>query len=204
LPHCSTCQWGSPDAYIEPPEGQGLKQQTHAALSPLHISETAQAAGNESAEMTRTKLINALRSIEKPVCLDAADRLAASTKSLVGFDLHLRGAGLNEADAQVLANEMLYVDADNGHFLKSFSASYNPSLGDAGAATFAEAFPETMTELGLVGCSIGDAGGRAILEWARTASNLRMICVEENEFSVGVKLEFQDLASLGRNILVVV
>jgi hypothetical protein len=168
------------------------------------FSKTAQAAGNESAEMIPTELIKALRSIGKPACLDAADRLAASTGSLAGFDLHLRSAGLNEADARVLANVMLHADAGNVLLLKSFSASYNPDLGDVGAAALAEAFPETMTELGLVGCSVGDAGGSSILEWAQTAPDLRMICVEGNNFSAGMKSQFQDLASLGRNILVVV
>ena len=168
------------------------------------FSKTAQAAGKESAEMTPTELIKALRSIRKPACLDAADRLAASTGSLTGFDLHLRRAGLNEADARVLANGMMDADASNGLSLKSFSASYNPDLGDGGAAALAEAFPETMTELGLVGCSVGDVGAHAILEWTRTAPNLRMICVEGNKISSGVKSQFQDLASDGRDILIVV
>ena len=111
---------------------------------------------------------------------------------------------MNEADARVLANGMLHADADNLLLLKSFSASYNPDLGDVGAAALAEAFPETITELGLVGCSVGDAGARPILEWAKAAPDLRMICVERNNFSAGMRAQFQDLASLGRNILVVV
>ena len=168
------------------------------------FSKTAQAEGNESAEMPPTELIRALRSIGKPVCLDAADKLAASTGTLAGFDLHLRRAGLNVADARVLANGMMHADAGNALFLSSFSASYNPDLGDGGATALAEAFPETMMELGLVGCSISDAGAHAIVEWARTASNLRMICVEGNKISAGVKSQFQDLESGGRNILVVV
>lgn len=95
-------------------------------------------------------------------------------------------------------------DVRDGLFLRSFSASYNPGLGDTGVAALAEAFPETMTELGLVGCSIGDAGGRAILEWARTAPELQMICIEGNRFSADMKSRFQDFASPGRQILVVV
>jgi hypothetical protein len=130
--------------------------------------------------------------------------LAASTGSLAGFVLHLRGAGLNEANARVLANGMMHAEAGNALFLKSFSASYNPDLGDGCTRALAEAFPETMTELGLFGCSIGDAGAHAIMEWARTAPNPRMICVEGNKISAGVKSQFQDLASDGRNILVVV
>lgn len=166
--------------------------------------KTAVAARNESAEMNPTELINALRSIGKPVCMDAADRLGASTGTKAGFDLHLRSAGLNEADARVLANGLPRSDAGNGLFLRSFSASFNPDLGDAGATALAEEFPETMTELGLVGCSIGDAGGRAILEWARAAPKLRMICVEGNKFSAGMRSQLQDLATNGRQILVVV
>ncbi len=165
---------------------------------------TAAAARNESTEMNPTHLINALRSIGKPVCMDAADRLATSTGTNAGFDLHLRRAELNEADARVLANGMLRSDSGNGLFLRSFSASFNPDLGDTGAAALAEVFPETMTELGLVGCSIGDAGGRAILEWARIAPRLRMICVEGNRFSVDIRSQFQDLAPHGRQVLVVV
>jgi hypothetical protein len=154
--------------------------------------------------MPQTELINALRSIGKPVCLDAADRLEASAGSPAGVDLHLRRAGLNDADAQILASGMLCSNIRGGLFLRSFSASYNPDLGDVGAATFAEAFPETMTELGLVGCSVGDAGGRLILEWARTAPDLRMICLEGNKFSASMRSQFHDLASFDRQILVTV
>ena len=173
---------------------------TYATVLP----NTAEAAGNESAQMNPTELITALRSIGTSGCLAAADRLEASTGSQAGFDLHLRSAGLNQADSQVLADGMLRANAGNTLSLRSFSASYNPELGDVGAATLATAFPATVTELGLVGCSVGDAGARPILEWARSAPNLRMICVEGNNFSTGIKEQFRDLASLGRNMLVVV
>jgi hypothetical protein len=175
---------------------------TYATVLPT--SAKAKATGNESAQMNPTDLITALRSIGTPSCLAAADRLEAVIGSQAGFDLHLRRAGLKQADAQVLADGMLRANAGNALSLKSFSASYNPELGDVGAATLATAFPETMTELGLVGCSVGDAGARLILEWARSAPNLKMICVEGNNFSAGMKIQFRDLASLGGNMLVVV
>lgn len=154
--------------------------------------------------MNVSELIKALRSIGTPVCTNAADALATSVETETGFSLHLRSAGLNGAEAQILAHGMQGSDASNGPFLRSFSASYNPDLGDLGAATLAEAFPDTMIELGLVGCSIGDAGGSAILEWAREAPQLRMICVEGNMFSAGVRSQFQSFASLRPEILVVV
>lgn len=154
--------------------------------------------------MNPTELITALRSIGTPGCLAAADRLVASTEPQAGFDLHLRRAGLNQTDAQVLADGMLRAHADNTLSLRSFSASYNPELGDIGAATLATAFPATMTELGFVGCSVGDAGARPLLIWARNAPNLRMVCVEGNNFSARIKQQFRDLASPDRNLLVVV
>lgn len=168
------------------------------------LPRTAQAARRESAQMNPTDLITALRSIGTPGCLAAADRLEAETGSQAGFDLHLRRAGLKQADAQVLADGLLRANAGNALSLRSFSASYNPALGDVGAAALATAFPATMTELGLVGCSVGDAGARPILDWARSAPELKMICVEGNNFSAGIKTEFRDLASLGGNMLVVV
>lgn len=154
--------------------------------------------------MNPAELIKALKSIGKPACMDAADKLAASIGTKADFDLHLRRAELNEADARVLATGMLPSEYDSGLFLRSFSASFNPDLKDAGAAVLAAAFPETLTEVGLVGCTIGDAGGKAILEWARAAPDLRMICVEENRFSGDVRSQFQDLARQGRQVLVVV
>ena len=84
------------------------------------FSKAAQATENESTEMNPTELINALRLIGKPACLDAADRLAASTGSLAGFDLNLRNAGLNEADARVLAKGMLNADAGQCASFKIF------------------------------------------------------------------------------------
>lgn len=152
--------------------------------------------------MIQTELIRALRSIGKPVCLQAADRLDASTGSVAKFDLHLRHAGLNTTNARVLADGLSRAGA--GLLLRSFSVSYNPDLGDIGATALAEVFPETMTELGLVGCSIGDAGGRSVLQWAETARDIRMICIEGNNLSVSMKSQFKDFAALNCDILVVV
>ena len=173
---------------------------TYATVLPT----PAKASGNESTKMNPTDLITALRSIGTPGCLAAADRLEAAIGSQVGFDLNLRRVGLNQADAEILADGMLRANTGKAISLRSFSASYNPELGNVGAATLAAAFPTTMTELGLVGCAVGDAGARPILEWARSAPNLKMICVERNNFSAGIKTQFRDLASLGGNMLVVV
>ena len=168
------------------------------------LSNAAAAGPKKEISMHFDDLIHALRSIGTPVCQNAADRLAASTAPERGFNLHLRSAGMNEADAQVLADGIQTSNADNTLMLKSFSASFNPDLKDAGATALAQVFPNTMTELGLVGCAIGDAGGRAILDWAQSASNLGMICVEQNNFSPALRSRFKEFAASNRHILVVV
>ena len=154
--------------------------------------------------MTPNALIAALRLIGKPVCTEAADRLAASAGRASGFDLHLRRAGLSADDARILSDGMRAAEGDGGLDLRSFSASYNPDLGDKGAAALADAFPANMTELGLVGCSIGDGGAQNLLAWAQKAPALTMICIEGNQISPDLKARFRDLGNRGRYVLVVV
>ncbi len=176
-----------------------------ALVNVASVSRYAVAATfNESAGMNPTALVKALRLIGTPVCTDAADRLVTHSPTVASFDLHLRRASLDEADARILADAMRKEGTGNEPFLRSFSASYNPGLGDAGAVILARAFAETMTELGLVGCSISDVGGRSILRWAKAAPDLRMICVEGNSFSEDIRSQFHELKRHGRRVLVVV
>jgi hypothetical protein len=139
-----------------------------------------------------TALIAALLAIGGPVCKTAASELETEREA---FDLHLRGAGLDVQDAQALAEGLQDLSASGRVLLRSFSASYNPDLGDAGAIVLAQALPVTVTEVGLVGCAIGDAGAAALLDWAQRAPDLRMICVEGNRLSVQMKATF---TALGR------
>lgn len=176
------------------------------ALAPMTsiLPSSALAAGQETADMPLTLFINALRLIGKPVCTDASNTLETSARSDSEFNLHLRNAGLNVADAQILSTAMQRSTKAIAHYLSSFSASYNPELGDTGTVLLAESFPITMKELGMVGCSIGDVGGSAILTWAENAPGLQMICVEENHFSADIRMRFQALASQRQNVRVVV
>ena len=91
-----------------------------------------------------------------------------------------------------------------GPALRSFSASYNDGLTDAGAVALAEAFPSSMSELGFVGCGLGDDSAAAIFAWAERAPALTMICVEDNRFSVEAKGRFKRLGRRRGGMLVVV
>lgn len=147
-------------------------------------------------------LINALRSTGNLACLHAADRLEASRPAKY-YDLHLRNARLGALEAEIIAGAMRQVSFPKGPALASFSMSYNPDLTDAGVVALAQAFPPTLTELGLVGCAIGDEGGAALLRWAKQAFQLQMICVEGNHFSVEIRTGFASLAQERPNLLVV-
>ena len=174
------------------------------ALAGVSGIATAAANGSSGGVTRMGALISALRSIGNPVCLVSASRLAALDPNITSFDLHLRSAGLDAEDARILADALRETNEFSGPGLRSFSASYNPALTDAGVVALAEAFPTTMAELGLVGCSIGDEGGLAILSWARTAVGTRMICVEANNFSADMKTGFIQLSRERSSLLVVV
>jgi len=163
------------------------------------------AAGHDvDSQMGISVLISALRSTGNVVCLNAAERLEASRASKVEYDLHLRNADLGASDAEIIAHGIHQNYLHNGPALRSFSMSYNPGLTDSGVVALARAFPSTLTELGLVGCAIGDEGGAALLRWSKQATELRMICVEGNGFSSSIKLGFTALAQERPSLLIVV
>lgn len=102
--------------------------------------------------------------------------------------LHLRNLNLNEQDIWDIT-KIIQRESNTGPII-SVSCSYNPLLGDAGAILIAERLPDSVSEIGLVDCGIGDEGGRALLKWMKQSQNLKMICVEENNLSDAVKAEF--------------
>lgn len=138
------------------------------------------------------KLAAALRSIGNEGCIAAAERLDESTGHR-HVQLHLRGVGLDVSDTEQIADALRPLTDAEASSLASLSLSYNAAIGDAGAIPLAHALPRSLPELGLVDCKIGDTGGAALLEWARQATRLRMLCVEGNEFSEEIRTRFSNL-----------
>lgn len=158
-------------------------------------------------------LINALKLIGKEATLAHAQKLeAAQTNRLqtggAPFSLHLRNAGLDASDADILADALLSLPsqslAQNGAALGSFSVSYNPLLGDDGTIALANALPQTVTEIGMVGCNMGDVGCAALLKWAKQAPHLKMLCIEDNKLSAEAKQGFRDFGQQRSGLFVVV
>jgi hypothetical protein len=140
-------------------------------------------------------LQNALRAIGSDVTMAAADNFARSVVSSSILNLHLRNARITASDVKIIANALDKTPSSELARLGSFSLSYN-TIGDQGAMTLANALPKTLTELGLVGCSIGDQGGKEILEWAKITSGLRLICIEENNISEELRNQFRSLKGM--------
>jgi hypothetical protein len=102
--------------------------------------------------------------------------------------MNLRNLGLQASDITRIA-KVLESEKYTG-LIKTISFSYNELIGDKGASEIARSLPVSICEIGLVGCGVGDKGGLEILNEIKTLPNLKMICIEQNDFSDQLKMEF--------------
>jgi hypothetical protein len=56
----------------------------------------------------------------------------------------------------------IVTEANANRSIKSISFSYNQLLGDDGTITIINYLPNTVNEIGVVDCGIGDCGGKII------------------------------------------
>ena len=150
----------------------------------------------QSSQLTLEESLEiALRAIGSDLTKAVADNLAKGVIGLPTLNVHLRNANMTAADAKLIANALDRTPVLELARLGSFSLSYN-AIGDEGAKNLANSLPATLTELGLVGCSIGDRGGKAILDWAKHANGLHMICIEDNNMSDEMRKQFSSLIGM--------
>ena len=192
----------SQDRKIKRGNSKCTRRQFGLALGTISLTLTTTAgkmmAGKslQSSELTLEEILQvALREIGSDVTKTAADNLARIAVSSAALNLHLRNAKMTAADVKLIANALDRTSVSELTRLGSFSLSYNV-IGDEGANTLATCLPATLTELGLVGCSIGDQGGAAMLEWAKHANGLRMICIEDNSMSDQMRKQFRSLRGI--------
>lgn len=149
-----------------------------SSFLPLKANPNVQTRTENS--MALDTLINTLRAMENDVCDTAAKDIETSLDSGSALFLHLRNAGLNVSDILNLGEALSNLSDSDNKPLLSFSMSYNSQVGDAGAVALAQSLPLTLQEIGFVNCNIRDEGGDALLQWAKQAPNLKMICIESN------------------------
>lgn len=142
-------------------------------------------------DMDLANLINTLRAIDKAVCDTAAEVIEKALDTGSSLYLHLRNAELNPSDVLNLGEALRALSNNDTKPLLSFSVSYNSTLGDTGAIVLAQSLPHSLQEVGFVNCNIHDAGGVALLHWAKQNRNLKMICIEGNSFTTETQSLFR-------------
>jgi hypothetical protein len=148
------------------------------------LASSQEAIGND----LYRPLVDVLMQINNPVTKRVAGLLDYRLSKSNSYNLHLRGASLNTADAGLIAEALSKIH-DNQHFkLMSFSMSYNPDIGNLGVGKILNALPDNTTELGLVGCNLGDNASSHIVAFIQHSKTLRMVCAEDNHFSSSVKM----------------
>ena len=88
--------------------------------------------------------------------------------------------------------------------IKSIRFSNSTLIGDIGSSALASSLPLSICEIGLVNRDIGDKGGNEMLHCIKTVSNLNMICIEQNNFSDKLKMEFKAFKENNPNIILVI
>lgn len=146
-----------------------------------------------------TSLIVALKASE----VTKLQAIANQIQEYTAFEdtLALRAKWLTTEDVECIMN--VFKNYKGQMPVKTLSFSYNIEIGDAGAIVVAESLPKSIASVGLVGCGIKDAGGEAILSWMKEATQLKMICIENNNFSIQLKEKYSDFAKKNPTILVV-
>ncbi|MFK7926458.1 MAG: hypothetical protein AB8H47_31205 [Bacteroidia bacterium] len=133
----------------------------------------------------------------RPNCVEKARTLMPSST------LSFRSLDLTPAEITHIANCLKTADQESP-LIRSISFSYNHTMGDAGAIALAAMLPQSLTEIGLVGCGIGDAGGKALLKWMQKSPKLKMACIENNHFSADLIKQLQELSAQRPHMLLVV
>jgi hypothetical protein len=145
------------------------------------------------------KLAEALRKTGHPLSIEKAKVLENKTAGVLNF----RSLGLSTASIQEIAAILKDEKTVNTEPISSISFSYNNLMGDDGAIALASSLPASINEIGLVNCGIGDAGGSAILECIAHLPRLRMICIEQNNFSDELRSEYMLFRKENPTIIVV-
>ena len=139
------------------------------------------------------KIANILREIDSTACIEKAKSLEKASNQT--NNLHLRSLELNLSHILAIANILKQEKNNPNCSITSISFSYNRLLGNEGVIAIAESLPNSINEIGLVACGIGDRGGEVLLKNMEKMSNLKMLCIEQNNFSEQLKRSFLSFAN---------
>jgi len=145
---------------------------------------------------SRIMIIEALRKMENPVCLNAANNIK-NVKPSGPINIELRNADLTIEQLKVLCEAFVSLPNAPPVHINTLSFSYN-KIGDDGARLLSASMPLHLNQLGLVGCDITDLGAIELLGWLKKTTHLTLFCVENNKFSSEIKKQFKEVANQGK------
>ncbi|MGB0430108.1 MAG: hypothetical protein ACPGLV_06505 [Bacteroidia bacterium] len=117
--------------------------------------------------------------------------------------LNFRGLNLSKSDFDAILKMLNQAAPSQLASITSISFSYNSIIGNLGAIQLASCLPYTISEIGLVGCGIGNAGAEALLTWMSKAQKLKMVCIEQNAFTWPMQQKFRTFKTENPGIEVV-
>jgi hypothetical protein len=149
--------------------------------------------GNTKVESNfKKKLLLCLRQINTKICLQAVDILEAETSH--NIKLELRDAEFGKGDIKKICDVLSTLPKQQEFQINSFSLSYN-KITDNDIKFLSASMPSKLEQLGLVGCSISDAGAEYLLEWLTKSTQLKLLCIEDNSFNSELKTKFKHISS---------
>ena len=164
---------------------QFLKFTAASLLAPTAILVSG---ANSSDDGPFKPLVKALLDIQKPVPIAVAKYLEAKQFDDYSYYLHLRSANLSIEDAAAIAGGIRALHSQPKALLTSFSVSYNTGLQRKGLSSLLSTLPtKHLAALGVVDCDLDDDSAYLIAEFISKCQGLRMVCVEENNFSEQAK-----------------
>lgn len=146
-----------------------------------------------------TEIANILKKTNNELCIAYATIL--ETDGYQSSSLNFRNFSLSRNEIIAIA-AIIYQDKDLSETLASISFSYNTLMGDEGSIALVNSLPLSIREIGLVGCGIGDAGGKEVLRTVEKLPNLQMLCIEQNLFSDQMQREYKEFRNGSPRVLV--
>jgi hypothetical protein len=149
--------------------------------------------GNPKVESNfKTKLLLCLRQINTKISLQVADKLEVEDSHKI--ELELRDAHFGKGDIRIISNVLSTLSNQQDYQITSFSLSYN-EITDTDIKQLSVSMPSNLEQLGLVGCSISDTGAEYLLEWLKKSTQLKLLCIEDNNFNNEFKVKFKNISS---------
>jgi hypothetical protein len=118
----------------------------------------------------------------------------------ISTNFHFRKLGLKASNIASIMNKVTQTNKLKP--VHSISFSYNPLLGDSGVISILNTMPKTIREIGLVDCGMTDLAGKELLKELQEYTNLKMLCIEQNNISDKIKKEFKLFSKKNPGILV--